>query len=215
MSRTRVPAELARFSVYFSVFQIGEGARTFTPISRRLCTVDEAIQTSIKFQAPGRFSKTLQQLHDAEGGMVVFKNKHNMLFCAQLDNPDHLSDKFQQEKVNVLEPGELLSWHRKEVGKPLSPGQVTITTLRGIETSFRTKVGGAAIMPSEAWEMLEYLIEFNRVDEPAVLVVDNTLHVIGRVRIEGKPLFDQAEVMAAAEADRDEYIDEPIKENCA
>ncbi|RAH96698.1 hypothetical protein DLJ53_31015 [Acuticoccus sediminis] len=209
MSTTSVSVEATRFSVYLSIFRIGESNRTFTPVLNGLRTLDEALEDAIRFQAPRRFTKTLKQLYEAEGGMVVLTNKHNLLFCAQLDDPGHLGDKFQQEKVNILEPGELLSWHRKEVRKPFSPGRIIITTLRDIAQSFRTKAGDATIMPPEAWEMLEYLIEFKPVDEPAVLVVGDTLHVIGRVRIKGEPVFDRAEVLAAAEADRDEDTNEP------
>lgn len=208
MSNTSIPAEAARFSVYLSVFRIGEGNRTFTPVLTGLFTLDQAIKDAAKFQAPGRFAKMLKQLYNAEGGMVVFKNRQDLLFCAQLDDPGHLDGDFQQSTVNVLEPGEFLCWHRREGRKSLSPGQVITTTLRGMTQLLRTKVGGAAIMPREAWEMLEYLLEFKRVDEPVMLVVGDTLNTISRVRIKGEPLFDRGEVVAAAEADRDEDVDE-------
>lgn len=208
MSNTSIPAEATRFSVYLSIFRIGEGNRTFTPVLSGLFTLDQAIKDAAKFQAPGRFVKMLNQLYKADGGMVVFKNRHNMLFCAQLDDPGHLDGVFQQSTVNVLEPGEFLSWHRQEARNPLSPGQVITTTLQGMTHLLRTKVGGAPIMPREAWEMLEYLLEFKRVDEPVMLVVGDTLNTISRVRVKGEPLFDRGEVAAAAKVDRDEDVDE-------
>lgn len=206
MSNTSIPAEATRFSVYLSVFRIGKDNRTFTPVVTGLFTLDEAIQDATRLQAPARFMKTLTQLYETDGGMVVLRNRHEMLFCAQLDDPGHLDGHFQQSTVNVLEPGEILTWHRREAGQPLSPGQVVTTTLQGMTRLLRTKVGGPAIMPREAWEMLEYLLEFKRIDQPVMLVVDETLNTISRLRVKGEPLLDRTEA-AAAEADRDEDDD--------
>ncbi|WP_111352222.1 hypothetical protein [Acuticoccus sediminis] len=180
---------------------------SFEPIKQTVATLLEALAIADTYNAPRRFSKILQKLYDEDGGMVVYKSKEGLTFCAQLDDPGHLGDHFQQETVNVIEPGERLLWYSIGIGNPYAPSQAVPTTLSDFAKAFRTRTGGA-VLPAEAWEMLECLLEFRPLNSPSVMVLNDTVHVLSRLRIEGEPWIDQAEAEAMAEADRDEWISE-------